>query len=68
MSGALIERETLIAAPLEPVRSSVAESGPRVAEEVTTAGTVAGEGESKVASKSGYVFDPLRARVEEPSV
>jgi uncharacterized protein YndB with AHSA1/START domain len=52
MSEDRIERETLIAAPLERVWSLVAEPGFWVADKASLPGTVAREGESMVSKNA----------------
>lgn len=67
MSEDRIERETLIAAPLERVWSLVAEPGFWVADAASVAGTVAKEGESMVAKNAEYGDFPVRVeKVEAP--
>ena len=66
MSADRIERETLIAAPLERVWSLVAEPGFWVAEEGSMSGTVAQEGESVVARNAEYGDFPVRVEKVEP--
>jgi uncharacterized protein YndB with AHSA1/START domain len=61
-----IERETLIAAPLERVWSLVAQPGFWVAEEASLPGTVAREGESMVAKNAEYGEFPVRVEKVEP--
>ena len=68
MSEDRIERETLIAAPLERVWSLVTRPGFWVAEEADLAGTEAREGESMVAANAQYGDFPVRVeRVEPPT-
>lgn len=68
MSEDRIERETLIAAPLERVWSLVTRPGFWVAEEADPAGTEAREGESMVATNAQYGDFPVRVeRVEPPT-
>ncbi|MCU1607718.1 MAG: polyketide cyclase [Modestobacter sp.] len=66
MSEDRIERETLIAAPLERVWSLVAQPGFWVAEEASLPGTVAREGESMVAKNAEYGEFPVRVEKVEP--
>lgn len=67
MSEDRIERETLIAAPLERVWSLVAEPGFWVADAASVAGTAAKEGESMVAKNAEYGDFPVRVeKVEAP--
>src|SRR5258708_33196687 len=66
MSEDRIERETLIAAPLERVWSLVAEPGFWVADKASLPGTVAREGESMVAKNSEYGDFPVRVEKVEP--
>ena len=66
MSEDRIERETLIAAPLERVWSLVAEPGFWVAEEGSMSGTVAQEGESVLARNTEYGDFPVRVEKVEP--
>jgi uncharacterized protein YndB with AHSA1/START domain len=61
-----IERETLIAAPLERVWSLVAQPGFWVADEATLPGTVAREGESMVARNAHHGDFPVRVEKVEP--
>lgn len=61
-----IERETLIAAPLERVWSLVAVPGFWVADEANLPGTVAEEGESMVARNAEYGDFPVRVEKVEP--
>lgn len=61
-----IEREVLIAAPLERVWSPVAQPGFWVADEATLPGTVAREGESMVAKNAEYGDFPVRVEKVEP--
>ncbi|TXL89960.1 SRPBCC domain-containing protein [Streptomyces sp. IB2014 016-6] len=68
MSEDRIERETLIAAPLERVWSLVAQPGFWVADKASLPGTVAKEGESMVAKNAEYGDFPVRVeRVEPPT-
>lgn len=68
MSEDRIERETLIAAPLERVWSLVTQPGFWVAEEADLPGTEAREGESMVATNAQYGDFPVRVeRVEPPT-
>lgn len=63
-----IERETLIAAPLEQVWSLVAEPGFWVADKASLPGAVAKEGESMVAKNAEYGdFPVLVEKVEPPT-
>jgi uncharacterized protein YndB with AHSA1/START domain len=66
MSEDRIERETLIAAPLERVWSLVAQPGFWVADEATLPGTVAREGDSMVARNAEYGDFPVRVEKVEP--
>jgi uncharacterized protein YndB with AHSA1/START domain len=66
MSEDRIERETLIAAPLERVWSLVAEPGFWVADKASLPGTVAKEGESMVAKNAEYGDFPVRVEKVEP--
>lgn len=66
MSEDRIERETLIAAPLERVWSLVAQPGFWVADKASLPGTVAGEGESMVAKNAEYGDFPVRVEKVEP--
>jgi len=62
-----IERETLIAAPLERVWSLVAEPGFWATDDkASLPGTVAREGESVVARNAGYGDFPVRVEKVEP--
>lgn len=61
-----IERETLIAAPLERVWSLVTEPGFWVADEESVRGTVAREGESMVAKNKQYGEFPVRVEKVQP--
>jgi uncharacterized protein YndB with AHSA1/START domain len=61
-----IERETLIAAPLERVWSLVAEPGFWVADKASLPGTVAKEGESMVAKNATHGDFPVRVEKVEP--
>jgi uncharacterized protein YndB with AHSA1/START domain len=66
MSDDRIERETLIAAPLERVWSLVAEPGFWVADKASLPGTVARQGESVVARNAEYGDFPVRVEKVEP--
>ena len=66
MSEDRIERETLIAAPLERVWSLVAEPGFWVADKASLYGTVAIEGESMVAKNAEYGEFPVRVEKVAP--
>jgi uncharacterized protein YndB with AHSA1/START domain len=67
MSEDRIERETLIAAPLDRVWKLVAEPGFWVADdEAAISGTVAREGESMVAKNAEYGEFPVRVEKVEP--
>ncbi|HEY5361042.1 MAG TPA: SRPBCC domain-containing protein [Streptosporangiaceae bacterium] len=66
MSEDRIERETLIAAPLERVWSLVAQPGFWVADKASLPGTVAREGESMVAKNPEYGDFPVRVEKVEP--
>jgi uncharacterized protein YndB with AHSA1/START domain len=66
MSEDRIERETLIAAPLERVWSLVAEPGFWVADKASLPGTVAREGETMVAKNAKYGDFPVRVEKVEP--
>ncbi|WP_433438327.1 SRPBCC domain-containing protein [Nonomuraea sp. CA-141351] len=66
MSEDRIERETLIAAPLERVWSLVATPGFWVADEATVAGTVAEEGASLVAQNPNLGEVSVRVEKVEP--
>ena len=66
MSEDRIERETLIAAPLERVWPLVAEPGFWVADKASLPGTVAKEGESMVAKNAEYGDFPVRVEKVEP--
>jgi uncharacterized protein YndB with AHSA1/START domain len=61
-----IERETLIAAPLERVWSLVAQPGFWVADKASLPGTVAKEGESMVAKNAEYGDFPVRVEKVAP--
>lgn len=61
-----IERETLIAAPLERVWSLVAEPGFWVADKASLPGTVAREGESMLAKNAEYGDFPVRVEKVRP--
>src|SRR6478735_444769 len=66
MSEQRIERETLIAAPLERVWSLVTEPGFWVADPASLQGTVAEEGESVLAKNAEYGDFPVRVEKVEP--
>jgi uncharacterized protein YndB with AHSA1/START domain len=66
MSEDRIERDTLIAAPVERVWPLVATPGFWVADEGTVDGTVAREGESLVAKNARYGEFPVRVEKVEP--
>ncbi|WP_371782565.1 SRPBCC domain-containing protein [Streptosporangium subroseum] len=66
MSENQIERETLIAAPLERVWSLVTQPGFWVADPASLPGTVAKEGESMVAKNPEYGDFPVRVEKVEP--
>jgi uncharacterized protein YndB with AHSA1/START domain len=66
MSEDRIERETLIAAPLEQVWSLVAEPGFWVADKASLPGTVAKEGELMVAKNAEHGDFPVRVEKVEP--
>jgi uncharacterized protein YndB with AHSA1/START domain len=66
MSEDRIERETLIAAPLERVWSLVAQPGFWVADEASLPGTVAREGEAMVAKNAEYGDFPVRVEKVVP--
>ncbi|MFE3456385.1 SRPBCC domain-containing protein [Nocardiopsis aegyptia] len=66
MSEDRIERDTLIAAPLERVWSLVAEPGFWVADAGAVAGTVAREGETVVARNAEYGDFPVRVEKVDP--
>jgi uncharacterized protein YndB with AHSA1/START domain len=66
MSEDRIERETLIAAPLDRVWSLVAEPGFWVADKASLPGTVAREGESMVAKNPEYGDFPVRVEKVQP--
>lgn len=66
MSADRIERDTLIAAPLERVWSLVAEPGFWAADEANLSGTVAREGESMVARHSEHGDFPVRVEKVQP--
>ena len=66
MSEDRIERETLIAAPLERVWSLVAEPAFWVADKASLPGTVAREGESLVAKNPEYGDFPVRVEKVQP--
>ncbi|TWP47782.1 polyketide cyclase [Lentzea tibetensis] len=61
-----IERETLIAAPLERVWSLIAEPGFWVADEGAVSGTVAVAGETVIAKNTEYGEFPVRVEKVEP--
>ena len=61
-----IERETLIAAPLERVWSLVAQPGFWVADKASLPGTVAKEGESMVAKNPDHGDFPVRVEKVDP--
>src|SRR5438552_16293712 len=61
-----IERETLIAAPLERVWSLVAQPGFWVADKASLPGTVAEEGASMVAKNAEHGDFPVRVEKVEP--
>ncbi|GAB2504459.1 SRPBCC domain-containing protein [Nocardiopsis aegyptia] len=66
MSEDRIERDALIAAPLERVWSLVAEPGFWVADAGTAAGTLAREGETVVAHNAEYGDFPVRVEKVDP--
>jgi uncharacterized protein YndB with AHSA1/START domain len=66
MSEDRIERDTLIAAPLERVWSLVTEPGFWVADKASLPGTVANEGESIVAKNAEYGDFPVRVEKVTP--
>lgn len=66
MSEDRIERETLIAAPLERVWSLVAQPGFWVADKASLPGTVAKEGESMMARNAEHGDFPVRVEKVEP--
>ncbi|WP_431676678.1 SRPBCC domain-containing protein [Kitasatospora sp. KL5] len=66
MSADRIERETLIAAPLERVWSLVTEPGFWVADEAAVAGTVAAAGSTVVVKNPEYGDFPVRVEKVEP--
>jgi uncharacterized protein YndB with AHSA1/START domain len=66
MTDDRIERETLIAAPLDRVWSLVAQTGFWVADKASLPGTVAKEGESMVATNAEYGDFPVRVEKVEP--
>ncbi|MFF1837161.1 SRPBCC domain-containing protein [Streptomyces sp. NPDC058231] len=66
MNAQRIERETLIAAPLERVWPLVAEPGFWVADETSLTGTVAREGDSTVVKNPEYGEFPVRVEKVEP--
>ena len=73
MSADRIEREVLIAAPLERVWSLVAQPGFWVADKASLPGTVANEGETLIAKNPEHGDFPVHAprdavRPEEPLV
>lgn len=61
-----IERDTLIAAPLERVWSLVAEPGFWAADEANLSGAVAEEGESRVVRHAEHGDFPVRVEKVEP--
>jgi uncharacterized protein YndB with AHSA1/START domain len=68
MSEDRIERETLIAAPLERVWSLVTQPGFWVADEASLPGTVAREGESMLAKNPQHGDFPVRVeKVQAPT-
>ncbi|GHB10155.1 MULTISPECIES: SRPBCC domain-containing protein [Streptomyces] len=66
MSERLIERETLIAAPVDRVWSLVTEPGFWVADPASASGTVAVEGESTVAKNPEHGSFPVRVEKVQP--
>ncbi|WP_336317719.1 SRPBCC domain-containing protein [Streptomyces lavendofoliae] len=66
MNDDRIERETLIAAPLERVWSLVAQPGFWVADKASLPGTVAREGESMVARNPEHGDFPVRVEKVQP--
>ncbi|WP_042408331.1 SRPBCC domain-containing protein [Streptacidiphilus carbonis] len=66
MSEDRIERETLIAAPLERVWSLVTETGFWVGDTAAQSGVTAKEGESLVAKNAEYGDFPVRVEKVEP--
>ncbi|GAA2772382.1 SRPBCC domain-containing protein [Streptomyces showdoensis] len=66
MNANLIERETLIEAPVDRVWPLVAEPGFWVADDGSTAGTVAREGETTVAKNERYGDFPVRVEKVQP--
>jgi uncharacterized protein YndB with AHSA1/START domain len=66
MSNDRIERDVLIAAPLERVWSLVAEPGFWVADKATLPGTVAREGETLLAKNPEYGDFPVRVEKVDP--
>lgn len=66
MSDDRIERETLIAAPLERVWSLVAQPGFWVADKASLPGTVAREGETMLAKNPEHGDFPVRVEKVEP--
>lgn len=66
MSEDRIERETLIAAPLERVWTLVAQPGFWVADKASLPGTVAEEGASLLAKNSKYGDFPVRVEKVQP--
>ncbi|GAA4562623.1 SRPBCC domain-containing protein [Planotetraspora kaengkrachanensis] len=66
MSEDRIERETLIAAPLERVWPLVAQPGFWVADEESSAGTVAAAGDSTVVKNAEYGQFPVRVEKVDP--
>ncbi|MGY0236385.1 SRPBCC domain-containing protein [Longispora urticae] len=68
MSNELIERETVIEAPLERVWSLVAEPGFWVADEASLTGAVAKEGDSMLAKNAEWGEFPVRVeKVQAPT-
>jgi uncharacterized protein YndB with AHSA1/START domain len=66
MSEDRIERDTLIAAPLERVWALVTEPGFWVADPASAAGTVAREGESTLVKNAEHGDFPVRVEKVEP--
>jgi uncharacterized protein YndB with AHSA1/START domain len=66
MSSDRIERDVLIAAPLERVWSLVAEPGFWVADKASLPGTVAREGETMLANNPEYGDFPVRVEKVDP--
>lgn len=66
MSDDRIERETLVAAPLERVWSLVAQPGFWVADKASLPGTVATEGETLVAKNPEHGDFPVRVEKVDP--